>query len=142
MVTDSGEQIPGASIVVRPRSSCAWGQGVAGSNPVSPTIGFSIIAPCQSILHPVADSPSITLGVGDFGPDWAHHCEYAAPTPSIAWWSGCRYRLVTAGSWWPATRCNRCSSTPASAIQVSAVCRSPCRTSPPPTGDVRHASVR
>src|SRR5215218_4217056 len=57
------------------------GQGVAGSNPVSPTIGFSIIAPRQWALHPATDSPSITLRVGDFGPDWAHHCEYAAPTP-------------------------------------------------------------
>ena len=44
--------------------------------------------------------------------------------------SECRYRLVAAGSWWPATRCNRCSSTPASAIHLSAICRSPCRTSP------------
>jgi hypothetical protein len=123
MVTNVGEQIPDASIIVRFGRGAPGGQGVAGSNPVSPTIGFSIIAPCQSTLHPAADSPSITLSIGDFGPDWAHHCEYAAPTPSIAWWSGCEYRLVTAGSWWPATRCNRSNSTPASAIHIAAAHR-------------------
>jgi hypothetical protein len=44
---------------------------------------------------PAAESASIALRPGDFGPDWAHR-EYADPTLSIAWWSGCRYRW-TAG---------------------------------------------
>ena len=37
------------------------GQGVAGSNPVSPTIGFSTIITLSAALHPAADSPSMTL---------------------------------------------------------------------------------
>src|SRR5215211_226006 len=32
------------------------GQGVASSTLASPTIGFSIIAPCQSTLHPATDA--------------------------------------------------------------------------------------
>ena len=53
------------------RRSRSGGQGVAGSNPVSPTIGSSIISPCQLAFQPDADSPSTTLRVGDLGPHWA-----------------------------------------------------------------------
>jgi hypothetical protein len=38
MVTNSGEPIPDASIIVRFGRGPPGGQGVAGSNPVSPTV--------------------------------------------------------------------------------------------------------
>jgi hypothetical protein len=72
--------------------------------------------------------------VGRSGPPGrkGRSCVHIACTSGcrIACTSGCRWRAVTAGSWWPATRCRMCRSIPASAIQVRAVCRRPCRTKP------------
>jgi hypothetical protein len=66
-----------------------------------------------------------------------HHADSARPAPRTAAWSRRRKRAVSAGSWCPATRWSRCSSTPASAIQVRAVCRRPCRASPASRGRPR-----
>ena len=88
------------------------------------------VPPPRSYRGAPGRPPSTTPRDRFSGPIPDHHVENAAPASSTAWVSGCRYRLVTAGSWWPATRCNRWSSTPASVLQVSAVCRSPWRTRP------------
>src|SRR5918994_855360 len=47
LVTNRGEQIPDASIIDRFGRSAPGGQGVAGSNPVSPTKRHTIIRACQ-----------------------------------------------------------------------------------------------
>jgi hypothetical protein len=51
----------------RTRGRRSGGQGVAGSNPVSPTIGFSMMEPCPSALNAAADSPSMSLEPGPSG---------------------------------------------------------------------------
>ena len=43
--------------------------------------------------------PSMSPKAGGLGPFWDHHSEYAAPASSSARVSGCKYALVTAGSW-------------------------------------------
>jgi len=46
-------------------------------------------------FYPPKRPPSTTPSQGAAGPVPDHHAENAAPVSSIAWTSGCRYRLVT-----------------------------------------------
>ena len=74
--------------------------------------------------HPTLRPPSMTPSGGRSGPTTDHQVENAVPASSMACTSECRM----------------CRSTPASAIQVRAVCRRPWRTSPGCPSSVNKAS--
>ncbi len=105
------------------------GSRVASSNLASPTATLPSIRPCRSRTYPASRLSIDDTRVGafdQFGPPGrerrpgVQHC--------LDIWvqiSGCHGR-----SWWPATRCRMCSSTPASAIPVKAVCPRPSRARP------------
>src|SRR5665647_692058 len=83
------------------------GQGAAGSNPVIPT-GTRTgpeLQTCRSGPVPiVAATLGASVSADSVAPFWPHHTENAVPASIKAFISGCRYRAVTAGSVWPATR--------------------------------------